>query len=179
MILLISAPSSVRLMRSSRQHDHDIAIGISKSRAATSQCSTKLSIASSLLQTSRAAGDRHALGRNERVRLFSKNGRDWTRRYPWIAEAAAEEEPAEASSSMARPLCSVLTASPISTRCIPACTIMKSSSVHSTFSWKAATISGGFRSSLQRLLARRHFKKNARRANQRAQKGTVTQLACA
>ena len=25
---------------------------------------------------------------NERVRLFSKNGSDWTRRYPWIAEAA-------------------------------------------------------------------------------------------
>jgi bifunctional non-homologous end joining protein LigD len=27
---------------------------------------------------------------NERVRLFSKNGSDWTRRYPWIAEAALE-----------------------------------------------------------------------------------------
>lgn len=25
---------------------------------------------------------------NERVRLFSRNGTDWTRRYPWIAEAA-------------------------------------------------------------------------------------------
>jgi transposase len=25
---------------------------------------------------------------NERARLFSKNGSDWTRRYPWIAEAA-------------------------------------------------------------------------------------------
>jgi bifunctional non-homologous end joining protein LigD len=25
---------------------------------------------------------------NERVRLFSKNGSDWTMRYPWIAEAA-------------------------------------------------------------------------------------------
>jgi bifunctional non-homologous end joining protein LigD len=25
---------------------------------------------------------------NERVRLFSRNGTDWTRRYPWIVEAA-------------------------------------------------------------------------------------------
>jgi len=25
---------------------------------------------------------------NERVRLFSRNGTDWTKRYPWIAEAA-------------------------------------------------------------------------------------------
>lgn len=25
---------------------------------------------------------------NERVRLFSRNGTDWTQRYPWIAEAA-------------------------------------------------------------------------------------------
>ena len=25
---------------------------------------------------------------NERVRLLSRNGSDWTKRYPWIAEAA-------------------------------------------------------------------------------------------
>ncbi|MBB4391819.1 ATP-dependent DNA ligase [Bradyrhizobium sp. ERR14] len=25
---------------------------------------------------------------NERVRLLSRNGTDWTMRYPWIAEAA-------------------------------------------------------------------------------------------
>ncbi|MGV7217826.1 ATP-dependent DNA ligase [Bradyrhizobium sp. UFLA05-112] len=27
---------------------------------------------------------------NERVRLLSRNGSDWTKRYPWIAEAALE-----------------------------------------------------------------------------------------
>ena len=25
---------------------------------------------------------------NDRVRLLSRNGTDWTKRYPWIAEAA-------------------------------------------------------------------------------------------
>jgi bifunctional non-homologous end joining protein LigD len=25
---------------------------------------------------------------NDRVRLFSRNGTDWSKRYPWIAEAA-------------------------------------------------------------------------------------------
>jgi hypothetical protein len=39
----------------------------------------------------RLAVGQHALGHNEPVRLFSKDGSDWTRRYPWIADAALKK----------------------------------------------------------------------------------------
>jgi hypothetical protein len=54
---------------------------------------------------------------HKRVRLFTRNGHDWTDRYPLIVEARSRTAPAP-SSSMARRCYSASTA--ISMDCIPA-----------------------------------------------------------
>jgi hypothetical protein len=83
------------------------------------------------------------------VRLLSKNGTDWTGRYRWIVEAAR----------MIRQKRFVLDGEavilgvdglPTSTRFTPGSTITRFSSAPSTSSWKAATISGSFRSTCAR-----------------------------
>jgi ATP-dependent DNA ligase len=53
----------------------------------------------------------------KRVRLFTRNGHDWTDRFPLIVEAALQ---LRNSSSMARPLCWGRTGSPISMLCMVA-----------------------------------------------------------
>jgi bifunctional non-homologous end joining protein LigD len=47
-----------------------------------------------------------------RVRLVTRGGYDWTKRYPWIVEAALKTA-SSISSSTARPSSSASTASPI------------------------------------------------------------------
>ena len=83
----------------------------------------------------------------DRVRLFSRNGYDWTGRYPWIVEAARDRR---ASSSMVKPSSWALTASPISMPSIPVNMTRRCNSAPSTSSWKAQTISGSFRSTFAR-----------------------------
>ena len=87
---------------------------------------------------------------DNRVRLLSRNGTDWTRRHPWIAEAALKN----------RQKRFVIDGEPVGwmasatlTRCTPASTTMKSSSTPSTFSLWAAMICASC--SLERLSARR------------------------
>src|SRR5438093_11417771 len=65
---------------------------------------------------------------NDRVRLLSRNGTDWTKRYPWIAEAALKNRQKHFVID-GEAVCSVSTASPTSTRCIPASTSTKCSSM--------------------------------------------------
>jgi ATP dependent DNA ligase domain len=80
----------------------------------------------------------------KRVRLFTRNGHDWSGRFPLISAAALRNSAAH-SSSMARPYCSASTAAPISTGCIHAGTTMRSSSTPLT-SWSAtARTAAGYR----------------------------------
>ncbi|MGY3233184.1 ATP-dependent DNA ligase [Bradyrhizobium sp. USDA 4472] len=66
----------------------------------------------------------------ERVRLLSRNGTDWTKRYPLIAEAP----PKSRQKQFVIDGEAVVTAFPISTRCTPASTSMRCSFMPSTFS---------------------------------------------
>src|SRR3954463_14339308 len=65
---------------------------------------------------------------NDRVRLLSRNGSDWTKRYPWIAEAALKNGQ-QHFRHRRRGRRSVSTASPTSMRCIPASTSTKCNSM--------------------------------------------------
>ena len=65
------------------------------------------------------------------VRLFTRNGHDWTKRYPGIVEAALRTR----SSSFVidgEAYCWTLTVDRTSTGCIPASTTMRSNSTPST-----------------------------------------------
>jgi bifunctional non-homologous end joining protein LigD len=63
---------------------------------------------------------------HDRVRLITKSGYDWSKRFAWIVEAALKAGRSN-SSSMARPSFWALTVIPTSMRCIRASTTRKSS----------------------------------------------------
>ena len=71
----------------------------------------------------------------QRVRLFTRNGHDWTDRYPLIVEAALRNRAPRLYSTV-KPYCSELTADPTSTDCTAASTMTRCSSTLST-SWSA------------------------------------------
>jgi len=64
-----------------------------------------------------------------RVRLISRNGYDWTSRYPWIVEAALKTR--RSSSLTVKRSFSAATPSPISTPCIRESTIARCGSMPS------------------------------------------------
>jgi hypothetical protein len=80
----------------------------------------------------------------DRVRLFSRNGYDWTSRYPWIAEAARKIRQKRFVLDGEAVILGV-DGLPTSTRFTPGSTITTCSSAPSISSWKAATISGSCR----------------------------------
>ena len=67
----------------------------------------------------------------DRVRLITRNGYDWTKRYPWIVEAALKNRQKQFVID-GEAVSWVWTASLISTRCIPASTTRRSSFAPST-----------------------------------------------
>ena len=75
----------------------------------------------------------------DRVRLYTRNGYDWSHRYPWIVESALRTGPSS-SSSTARLWFSVLTGTPTSTHCTRENKITKCSYTPSTCShWTVTT----------------------------------------
>jgi hypothetical protein len=74
----------------------------------------------------------------DRVRLITRGGYEWTRRFPWIVQAALKNRQKRFVID-GRPWCSVSTASPTSTRCIPASTMPTCSYTPSTYSRSTAT----------------------------------------
>src|SRR6476619_6153084 len=67
----------------------------------------------------------------KRVRPFTRNGHDWSDRYPSLRKPRCVTA-TPSSSSMAKPCCSALMAGPISTPCTRADTMPRSSSTPST-----------------------------------------------
>ncbi|WP_346659355.1 hypothetical protein [Bradyrhizobium sp. 164] len=81
---------------------------------------------------------------NERVRLFSRNGTDWTRRYPWVAEAALKNRQKHFVVDGEAVILGVDGVSDL-TRCTVASTSTRFSSTLSTFSLWKGMISGSSR----------------------------------
>src|SRR6516225_2458897 len=78
----------------------------------------------------------------DRVRLLTRNGHDWTRRYPWIVEAALKNR-TQSLSLMVRRWCLASTACPTLTPCILGSMTSRCSSMPSTcWPWMAKTCAG-------------------------------------
>ena len=78
---------------------------------------------------------------DDRVRLITRGGYNWTKRYPWIVEAARKNRYKQFVIDGEAVVLGV-DASPISTRCIPASAMMRCSSMPSTFSRSTGTTCG-------------------------------------
>ncbi len=88
----------------------------------------------------------------DRVRLFSRNGNDWSNRYPWIVEAARKLRQKRFVLD-GEAVILALTASPISIPCTPARTTGRSSFARSTSSPKVVMICASSRFTCARAIS--------------------------
>ncbi|MGB8603921.1 MAG: hypothetical protein WCE28_02400, partial [Bradyrhizobium sp.] len=90
----------------------------------------------------------------DRVRLITRNGYDWTKRYPWIVESALKNRMKQFVIDGEAVISSASMVSRISTRCIPASTTRKFSSMPSICSPVTATTCARFLSRCARRTSR-------------------------